>query len=33
MTIGYPTFNNAEVYLTIDGISWRCGPSGLNGCP
>ena len=33
MTIGYPTFNNAEVYLTIDGISWRCGPSGANGCP
>ncbi len=24
---------NAEVSLTLDGISWRCGPSGSNGCP
>ena len=30
---GYPTYANMEVSVSLDGISWRCGPSGSNGCP
>ena len=27
------TFNNARQWLSLDGISFRCGQSGVNGCP
>ena len=30
---GYPTYANMEQWVSLDGISWRCGPSGANGCP
>ena len=30
---GYPTYANMEQWVSLDGISWRCGPSGSNGCP
>jgi hypothetical protein len=26
-------FGGGDVYLSLDGISFRCGPSGSNGCP
>ncbi len=26
-------WTNLAVWLTLDGISWRCAPSGQNGCP
>jgi len=31
--VGYPTYADMEVWVALDGISWRCGPSGVNGCP
>ena len=30
---GYPTYGSMEQFVALDGISWRCGPSGANGCP
>jgi hypothetical protein len=27
------TFANAEQWISLDGISFRCAPSGSNGCP
>lgn len=30
---GYPTYADMEVWVSLDGISFRCGPSGANGCP
>ena len=30
---GYPTTADTEVWVSLDGISFRCGPSGQNGCP
>jgi hypothetical protein len=30
---GYPTYANMKVFVSLDGISFRCGPSGTNGCP
>ena len=27
------TFANAEQWISLDGISFRCAPSGQNGCP
>ena len=29
----FPTFANAKQWVQLDGISWRCGPSGVDGCP
>ena len=29
----YPAFADAERWFSLDGISYRCGPSGQNGCP
>lgn len=29
----YPSFVDAKVWLSLDGISFRCAPSGENGCP
>jgi hypothetical protein len=33
MENNYPTFADAKQWLQLDGISFRCGPSGQNGCP
>jgi hypothetical protein len=30
---GYPTTANMKQWVSLDGISYRCGPSGANGCP
>jgi hypothetical protein len=30
---GYPTYANMEQWVQLEGISFRCGPSGANGCP
>ena len=30
---GFPAFVDAEEWVTLDGISFRCAPSGQNGCP
>ena len=30
---GYPNFVDAKQWVSLDGISWRCAPSGENGCP
>ena len=30
---GYPTYADAKVGVSLDGISFRCFPSGQNGCP
>jgi hypothetical protein len=30
---GFPAFADAMVYVSLDGISFRCAPSGSNGCP
>jgi hypothetical protein len=30
---GYPTTADTEAWVSLDGISFRCGPSGQNGCP
>ena len=30
---GFPAFADAMVYVSLDGISFRCAPSGANGCP
>jgi hypothetical protein len=27
------TFANAEQWISLDGITFRCAPSGVNGCP
>ena len=29
----YPTFDDAKEWLSLDGISFSCWPSGQNGCP
>ena len=29
----FPTFANATVWVSLDGITFRCAPSGSNGCP
>lgn len=29
----YPTFADARNFVSLDGISFRCAPSGQNGCP
>jgi hypothetical protein len=29
----YPTYANMEQWVQLDGISYRCAPSGSNGCP
>jgi hypothetical protein len=29
----YPTYANMEQWVSLDGVSYRCGPSGSNGCP
>lgn len=29
----YPTWADAKAWFSLDGISYRCGPSGENGCP
>ena len=26
-------FGGGDIYMSLDGITFRCGPSGLNGCP
>jgi hypothetical protein len=31
--VGYPTTADMEAWVSLDGISFRCGPSGANGCP
>ena len=30
---GFPTFGNAQAWVSLDGISFRCAPSGSGGCP
>ena len=30
---GSPLEANAKVWLSLDGLSFRCAPSGQNGCP
>src|SRR5262245_4614153 len=30
---GFPTVANAKQWVSLDGISFRCGPSGQDGCP
>ena len=30
---GYPTYANMEQWVSLDGVSYRCEPSGVNGCP
>ena len=30
---GYPEYSAAKDYVSLDGITFRCGPSGANGCP
>jgi hypothetical protein len=30
---GYPTAADTKAWVSLDGISFRCGPSGANGCP
>jgi hypothetical protein len=29
----YPTWTDAKVWFSLDGISFRCTPSGAGGCP
>jgi hypothetical protein len=29
----YPTIADSKVNLSLDGITYRCGPSGASGCP
>ena len=29
--VGYPTFPDAKAWVSLDGISYRCAPSGQNG--
>jgi hypothetical protein len=29
----YPTFVNAKGFVSLDGLSFRCAPSGQDGCP
>jgi hypothetical protein len=29
----FPTTENAKQWLSLDGLSFRCGPSGEDGCP
>jgi hypothetical protein len=29
----FPRFSATTTWLSLDGISYRCGPSGSNGCP
>jgi hypothetical protein len=29
----FPTTANAKAWVSIDGLSFRCGPSGEDGCP
>ena len=34
VSVDYPTSqNDVKSYLSLNGISFRCSPSGLNGCP
>jgi hypothetical protein len=33
MEPGFPTFADAEVWVSLDGLSFRCAPSGQDGCP
>jgi hypothetical protein len=30
---GYPTTADTKAWVSFDGISFRCGPSGQDGCP
>jgi hypothetical protein len=30
---GYPSFADVKIWLSLDGVSYRCAPSGQNGCP
>jgi len=30
---GYPSFADLEIWLSLDGVSFRCAPSGSDGCP
>jgi hypothetical protein len=29
----FPTDANAKQWVSLDGLSFRCGPSGVDGCP
>jgi hypothetical protein len=29
----FPSFSDAEAWVSLDGITFRCAPSGQNGCP
>jgi hypothetical protein len=29
----FPTFADAKAWVSLDGLSFRCAPSGQNGCP
>ena len=29
----YPSWADAKTWISLDGVSYRCGPSGENGCP
>jgi hypothetical protein len=30
---GFPSDASAKAWVSLDGLSFRCGPSGVNGCP
>ena len=30
---GFPTYADAKVWVSLDGLSFRCAPSGEDGCP
>lgn len=30
---GYPAWADAKTWVSLDGISFRCGPAGSDGCP
>lgn len=30
---GYPSYANMKQGVSLDGLSWRCAPTGANGCP
>lgn len=30
---GFPAFTDAKIWVSLDGITFRCAPSGQNGCP
>jgi hypothetical protein len=31
--VGFPTWPDAKAWVSLDGVTFRCGPSGRHGCP